>query len=64
MKSELQAMLDAFGLADQFSVHQADACELRCRECGEVVRAECVDLHTCGEPTADYGDVDRFGRAR
>jgi len=26
---------------------QPDAMELQCVECGEIVRAEVVDLHTC-----------------
>lgn len=49
MVSELQARLEAFGLADQFAVEQADAGRLRCRDCGETVQAACVDLHGCVE---------------
>jgi hypothetical protein len=31
-----------------FAWEQPDAMELRCVKCGETVRAEVVDLHTCG----------------
>lgn len=30
-----------------FSWKQQDAMELWCDDCGEVVRAECADLHSC-----------------
>lgn len=41
----LDARLRAYGLYDRFEVIQADACRLRCLDCGEEVQAEVVDLH-------------------
>lgn len=32
---------------DGFEWKQPDAMELTCLDCGETVRAEVVDLHTC-----------------
>ena len=45
-------LLEAFDLADKYAVVQADTLELRCRDCGETVYADCVDIHEqkdCGE---------------
>ena len=41
----LQDRLEAFGLADRYTVVQPDRSLLRCRRCGEEVRAGVLDLH-------------------
>lgn len=33
---------------EPFEWEQRDAMRLRCTDCGETVRAECLDLHECG----------------
>jgi hypothetical protein len=45
MQSDLQRRLESHGLAEKYSVEQADALKVRCRDCGQTVSAECVDLH-------------------
>ena len=45
--TDLQRLLDSFGLGDQFEVVQPDTMELRCQECNEIVTADVVDLHAC-----------------
>jgi len=42
--------LERHGLADKYTVEQADSLTLRCRRCGATVSAECVDLHELDHP--------------
>lgn len=43
--STLHDRLEAFGLADRYEVAAPDRSLLRCRRCGEEVRAGVLDLH-------------------
>lgn len=43
----MENLLQSFGLDEKYAVIQADAMQLRCRDCNAIVRADLVDLHDC-----------------